>query len=659
MIDQDTVQKILDSAEIVDVVQDFVSLKKRGVNYLGLCPFHNEKTPSFVVSPSKGIYKCFGCGKGGNAANFVMEHEQLSYPEALKYLAKKYNIEVHDRELTADEVRQKNERESLLILTSFAQKHFTRQLHNQDEGIAIGLSYFKERGFKHDVVKKFQLGYCLQKRDAFTEYALSKGYKLDFLVKTGLTIKKETYQFDRFFGRVMFPIHSLSGKVIGFGGRTMKSDKKTAKYLNSPESLIYHKSNVLYGLYFAKRDIVRKDKCYMVEGYTDVLALHQSGIENVVASSGTSLTQRQIQMVKRFTANLTVIYDGDKAGIKASLRGIDLILEEEMNVKVVPLPDGEDPDSFSKKMSPEELKDYIKDKEIDFIKFKTHLLFQETQNDPVERARLISSIVRSITIIPNNIIRAEYFKECSTILQVGEDVLYAEASKIKSQRDAQNKKRQYREKQTQTQPEKTQQNAPENTFATICEPQEREIIRLLLNYGTLPLILDEIPHTPPHQKPQEHNTVAEFIIAELHDDELELSHPLYRKVFEEFEKAFNEDKNTEPTFDEKHFTQHQDTKICKLAAELMTNPYQLSKIWSKNENYIRQENEKLKYIIPDTLNAYKEKKIKQLLKLTDDELKKAQENNDEEKMVELIQQKMMLNDLKKAISVHLGDRVFF
>ncbi|HKI89565.1 MAG TPA: DNA primase, partial [Draconibacterium sp.] len=376
VIDHATIERILDAAEITDVVSDFVTLRKRGVNMLGLCPFHNEKTPSFTVSPAKGIFKCFGCGKGGNSVNFIMEHENLSYPEALKWLAKKYHIDVVEEEETEEQKQLKDERESLMIVSGFAQKFFTRYLWEENEGRTIGLSYFRERSFRDDILKKFEVGFAPDGKTPFTEAAQKQGYKIDFLEKTGLTIVRDDWIRDRFAGRVMFPIHNLAGRVIAFGGRILKEDKKTAKYLNSPESEIYHKSKVLYGIFQAKREITRNEKCYLVEGYTDVLSMHQAGIENVVASSGTALTTDQIRLIKRFTPNITIIYDGDEAGIKASLRGIDLVLEEGMNVKVLLLPEGEDPDSFAKKMGASAYLKYIQENETDFIQFKTRLLLK-------------------------------------------------------------------------------------------------------------------------------------------------------------------------------------------------------------------------------------------------------------------------------------------
>jgi len=441
MIDKGTTERIIETAEITDVIQDFVNLKKRGTNYLGLCPFHNEKTPSFNVSPSKGIFKCFGCGKGGNAINFIMEHEGLSYPEALRFLANKYNIEIEEKELSAEEIEQKNIKDSLQIVTNFAAKHFHDNLKNHQEGRSVGLSYLKERSIREDMIDKFDLGYSLDQWESFTQAALKKGFKQDYLEKTGLTIVKEDKRYDRFRGRIMFPIHSLSGNVIGFGGRTMKKDEKTAKYINSPESEIYHKSNILYGIYHAKKAITKNEKCYMVEGYTDVIALHQKGIENVVASSGTSLTENQIRLVKRFTPNITIIFDGDPAGIKASLRGIDLILEQGMNVKVLLLPEGEDPDSFSQKHSASDLVQYIEENEEDFIQFKTRLLSEEAQNDPVKRANLINDVVRSISMIPDGIMRTVYIKNCSSILDIDEKVLYEETNKIRNKKARQKHKR--------------------------------------------------------------------------------------------------------------------------------------------------------------------------------------------------------------------------
>lgn len=416
MIDRQTVDRIFAAADIVEVVSDFVTLKKKGVNYQACCPFHNEKTPSFVVSPSKGLYKCFGCGKGGNAISFVMEHEGLSYVEALKWVARKYGIEVKEREQSPEEKQRNDDRESMMIVTSWANQYFVDQLRTP-EGESVGVGYFRERGFTDATIAKFQLGYCPVKGDAMTRAALEGGYREEFLVGTGLTIKRETANdrsggeyYDRFCGRVMFPVHSLSGRVIAFGGRTLRTDKKVAKYLNSPESEIYHKSNTLYGIYFAKKAITQFNRCILVEGYTDVLQMHQSGVENVVASSGTSLTVEQIKLVRRFTKNITVIYDGDAAGIKASMRGIDMILREGMTVRCVLLPEGEDPDSFARTHNATELQGYVEEHEEDFISFKTRILLGDAAEDPIKRAEVISSVVDSIAVIPEAIDRAVFVK---------------------------------------------------------------------------------------------------------------------------------------------------------------------------------------------------------------------------------------------------------
>ncbi len=440
MIDQATIDRILDAAQIMDVVSDFVTLRKRGVNYVGLCPFHNDKTPSFYVSPAKGLCKCFACGKGGNAVHFIMEHEQMSYPEALRYLAKKYNIEIKERELSDEEKFVQSERESLFIVNNFARDYFQNILKNHVDGRSIGMAYFRNRGFRDDIIEKFQLGYCTDSHDAFAQEAIQKGYKKEYLVKTGLCYETDDHRLrDRFWGRVIFPVHTLSGKVVAFGGRVLASATKgvKVKYVNSPESDIYHKSNELYGIYFAKQAIVKQDRCFLVEGYTDVISMHQSGIENVVASSGTALTPGQIRMIHRFTNNMTVLYDGDAAGIKASIRGIDMLLEEGidmlleegMNVKVCLLPDGDDPDSFARKHNSTEFQAFISEHETDFIRFKTNLLLEDAGRDPIKRAELIGNLVQSISVIPEAIVRDVYIKECAQLLHIEDKLLVSEVAK--------------------------------------------------------------------------------------------------------------------------------------------------------------------------------------------------------------------------------------
>ncbi len=639
MIDQHVVDRIIAASDILEVVQDYVTMRKRGVNYLGNCPFHNEKTPSFTVSPSKGIFKCFGCGKGGNAVNFIMEHEHLGYVDALKFLAKKYNIEVIEKEATPEEIEQKNERESLMVVNAYAQRYFSDMLHKHSDGKNIGLAYFKERGFHNNTIEKFQLGYCLEQRDAFTRSAIHDGYKLDNLVKTGLTIQREDGStFDRFMGRVMFPIHSLSGRVIGFGGRTLKTDKKIAKYLNSPESEVYHKSEILYGIYQAKKTITQENKCFLVEGYTDVISMHQAGIENVVASSGTSLTHDQIKLIKRFTPNVTILYDGDAAGIKASLRGIDLVLEEGLNVKVVLLPEGEDPDSFSRSHSSTELLDYVDKNETDFIKFKARLLLDEAKNDPIQRASLINDIVRSISVIPETITRSIYIKECSRIMDIQEDVLYTEVTnqrKKKFEQLIQRESFETREKETP--------RLPSYVSGIFCEEQEREIIAFLLNSGEQVLFHHK---TDDFEEQEITITVAQYIIDEILNDELEFQNLVYKKIFDEFGKLLTENKTT----DNRHFINHQDTQISQLAVDILSSRYKLSRIWGD-----QNEEDFLQRAVPKAIQVYKSKILKTAIKRLMDDLAnlKSEQKDDINDILSKLNQ---LNDLMNRMSKDL-DRV--
>ena len=471
MIDQPTIDRILDAANMVDVVSEFVTLRRRGVNYVGLCPFHADKTPSFYDSPAKNICKCFACGEGGTAVHFIMKHEQLSYFDALRWLAKKYHIEIHERELTEREKQARNDRESMLIVNTWAGEYFSSLLQNHIEGRTVGLRYFAERGFREDIIRKFQLGYSLNERDALYKEAMRKGYKREYLEKTGLVIAYDDGRVtDRFRGRVMFPVHSLSGKIVAFGGRVLKKEKdaKVAKYVNSPESEIYHKSNELYGLYFAKQAIVRADRCYLVEGYTDVISMHQAGVENVVASSGTALTQGQIRLIHRFTNNITVLYDGDAAGIKAAIRGIDLLLEEGMNVKVLLLPDGEDPDSFARKHNSTEMRAFLDEHETDFIRFKTNLLLEDAGRDPIKRAELISNIVQSISVIPEAIVRDVYIKECAQLLHVEDRLLVSEVAKRREKEAEQRAEQRERERRRNMQ---TQSSATETSATSVPEEE--------------------------------------------------------------------------------------------------------------------------------------------------------------------------------------------
>jgi DNA primase len=645
MIDQSTIDRIFATADIVEVIGEFVKLKKSGQNFKGLSPFTNEKDPSFFVSPAKGIFKCFSSGTGGNVVTFLMEHEKLSYPEALRYLAKKYNIEITEKETTAEEIQQKNERESLLAVCTFAHKYFMKNLTDTDEGRAIGLSYFHERAYRDDIISKFQLGYSKEQRDAFTKAALAAGYKLDYLVKTGLTIQGETNPFDRFHGRVMFPVHSLSGQVIAFGGRIIKPDEKAAKYINSPESDIYHKSNVLYGLFMAKQSVIKQDKCYLVEGYTDVMSMHQAGVENVVASSGTALTAIQVRLIKRFTKNITVIFDGDEAGIKASLRGIDIILEEDMNVKVLLLPDGEDPGSFAKGKGSAGMLEYIKANENDFISFKTRLLKKDAETDPMKRATLITDIVRSIAVIPASITRTVYIRECSRILDVDEKVLYSEINRIRRQRAVDEYKRRGWHESIPDEKPKQRQITPSDDDRYVVE---KDIIRLLLNFGnySLSIVSNE-------DKKEEEYTVAQYIIKEIDDDELLFNHPVYKMIYDDIRQHII---SNSPLSD-RYFIQHTNEAVSRTAIDLMTPLYGLSKIWAKHDNYVETEDMKLKDIVPETIKAFKNRKVLVMIKETQKQLKEAQANDDNDN-ISLLQQKfILLNDLKKKLSKDLGYRI--
>lgn len=651
MIPKETIDKIVDAARIEEVVGDFVTLKKRGVNLIGLCPFHNEKTPSFNVNVARGIYKCFGCGKGGNPVNFVMEHEKLTYPEALRYLAKKYSIEIEEEELTPEKQAQQNERESLFLVSAFAQKHFTDNLHNTDEGRAIALSYFQERGFRPDIIEKFQLGYCLDQWRGFTDAATGAGYKIEYLVKTGLTIKSEKEQppspegegqgvryFDRFKARVMFPIHNVTGRVIAFGGRTLKTDKKLAKYVNSPESDIYHKSQVLYGIYFAKKEIVAQDNCYLVEGYTDVISMHQAGIENVVASSGTSLTVDQIRQIRRYTHNITILYDGDSAGIKASFRGIDLILEEGMNVRVLLFPDGEDPDSFSKRVTADEYREFIKANSKDFITFKTNLLFADVQNDPIKKANLIRDIVESIAVIPEAITRSVYVKECSRIMDLSEQVLLNELNKMRRKKLDGKKEEAYVEDISVPQELLDEQKKLSTDDASF---QEKDVIRILLHYGKEKVFVEG--EDEEKNKVDVEISVAELITMELNNDSITFENPVYQVIFSEFADKKLPDDN--------HFINHADAAVSQTAVNILSSPYLLSQNWEKHGILVKTENILLKRSVLSSLYSLK---VKRIAKMIADNQKQLKETSNEDDMMTLLYQQKLLSEAKKHFSAELG-----
>jgi DNA primase len=647
MIDQQTINQIFEAADIVEVISDFVTLKRSGANYKGLSPFTNEKTPSFMVSPSKGIFKDFSSGKGGNVVGFLMEHEKLTYPEALRYLAKRYNISVEEKEPTVEEIQQKNERESLMTVTAFAASYFTGQLQSE-EGKAIGLSYLRKRGFRDDTLKKFQLGYSPSDRRAFSREAQKNGYKRDYLVKTGLSIEREEDLFDRFSGRVIFPIHSLSGNVVGFGGRTLKSDKNIAKYLNSPESDIYHKSRILYGLFQAKKSIVSSERCYLVEGYTDVIAMYQAGIENVVASSGTALTTDQIRLIKRFTGDITILYDGDEAGIKASFRGIDMILEEGMNVKVVMLPPGEDPDSFAQSHSSTEFLEFINSQEKDFISFKTEILLSEAQHDPVKKAKLITDIVRSISVIPDGILRSVYLKESGLLLDVEEQVLYNEVNKIRQRKQeerwrSEQSGRGIREELPRTTIPR-QPAVPGFVEHVYSEVEEREIIYFLLKFGN---------HTL-HLSSEENSeiSVAQYIIREIQNDELEFTNLIYQQIFEDVMDLIERGEQ----LTERHFIYHDQAGVRALAVDIYTSRYELSKVWKRKEAYVELPGENLGYEIPRSLLSYKMMVVEKALSDLRKELEITEQSKDMEALQHLMTRIRSLEQVKRELSLGLGGR---
>ncbi|MBO7113857.1 MAG: DNA primase [Bacteroidaceae bacterium] len=606
MIDQLTIEKILDAANIVDVVSEFVTLRRRGVNYVGLCPFHNEKTPSFYVSPSKGICKCFSCGKGGNVIHFLMEHEQMSYWDAAKWLARKYGVPYNERELTESEKALQNERESMFITNQFALDFFKDTLLNTDKGRAIGLAYFRKRGFRDDILEKFHLGYCPDEPDALARAALAKGYTRENLIKTGLCYERENdgQLRDRFHGRVIFPVHSIAGKVVAFGGRIMSAESKVAKYVNSPESVIYSKSRELYGLYQAKQAIVRKDRCFLVEGYADVISMFQSGVENVVASSGTSLTPGQIRLIHRFTNNITVLYDGDKAGIKASLRGIDMLLAEGMNVKVLLLPDGEDPDSFAQGRGATAFQQYIDTHQVDFIRFKVNLLMEDAADDPYSRSELIKSITQSISVIQDPIVRSVYITECSQIMKIDERLLINDVNR-RQREQAQAVAQPMRPAQSPDEngqnPEPTEvetdnpdapaEPAPEPEISA--EDKLRQDIRSLKREGLGPMMEKErllsqlivryggkVMCTYQDEEGQELDmTVGQFIVGSLQNDGLEFRHPVYKR-FVEIMAEHLEDKDFNS---QKFFMSHPETFVSLTAASLMEERYQLSNIFKDSK----------------------------------------------------------------------------
>lgn len=641
MIDQVTIQKIFDAADIYEVISDFVSLKKRGVNYVGCCPFHNEKTGSFTVSPAKGIYKCFGCGKGGNAVNFIMEHEQLSYVEALRWLAAKYNVIIEEKELTDHEKQEKSERESMLIVTNFAEDFFVNQLLHTDEGQSVGLGYFHRRGLDDSTIEKFGLGYCPESWDSFTQTALDKGYKKEFLVKTGLTIETERGLFDRFRARVIFPIRDLAGKIIAFGGRIMTNDKKSAKYLNSPESEIYHKSRTLYGIFFAKKSIVQQNRCFLVEGYLDVISFHQKGIENTVASSGTSLTIEQIRLIRRLTPNVTIIYDGDAAGIKASLRGIDLVLEEGLNVRVVSLPDGEDPDSYAQAHTAEEVLDYIAGHETDFIHFKTRMLLDQAGNDPIERAKLITDIVRTISLIPDAITRSVYVQATANQMKVEEEVLYTEIARIRKEKNGDPAPLPYKAPARQT-PQMVLTPSPTGGV-TPCDTEEMMLVRYLLMFGAMELYEEE-------RDGEKHQvSVGEYIVNELDEDELSMLNPKFQEILREYRGQYL----SSGFLPARYFIGHPNPEVSIVAADILSEPYELSKIWTLKDAGARTEEMMLGELLPKIVDNYKVRRVELMCREADDKILECQNSGNWEELLEWVKRKNAMIKVRAKISEKL------
>lgn len=645
-IPKETVDQILQTARIEEVVGEFVTLKKRGANLWGNCPFHNEKTPSFSVNPARNIFKCFGCGKGGDSARFLMEHEHLTYPEALRYLAKKYNIKIEEKELTPEELMAQTEREKMFNINAFADKFFTDTLWNTDEGKSVGLEYFRERGFLNPIIERFHLGYSPSPWEAFTKYAKENGYDLEFLEKVGFCIKRQNGEYyDRYHGRVMFPIHNLTGKVVGFGGRILQSDpeKKLAKYQNSPESEIYQKKETLYGIYFAKSAIVNKDECILVEGYFDVLRMHQLGIENVVASSGTSLTIEQIRLVKRYTRNITMLYDGDAAGLHAALRGTDMILAEGMNVRVVVLPPEHDPDSFGKAYPTETVVEYLQKNSKDFVRFKTELLLKDASNDPIKRGQVVRNIVETISVVPDSIFRIAYIKETSRLLDMPEETLMMELNKmlrIKFKKSLGIEGEAIPDETVVSPP----QEKPEEETLPPGFYQEQALVRLLLLYGSevIPCIRYDEDGNPI----EEQTTVAQMIIDDLLNDGIRFNDPVNLKFFNVFDQALNTDELPDNQF----FTSNDDEQVANLAIDLLTSPYKLDQ-WDRHEIFVKMEENYLFETVQDALLRYKD----QIIDAEQREIQKAlKEEQDVDNQLILLKKKKHWDDLRLQINKKLG-----
>lgn len=650
------IDEIMQTARIEEVIGEFVNLKRAGSNLKGLSPFVDEKSPSFMVSPAKQIFKCFSSGKGGTVVSFLMEKEHFSYPEALKWLADKYGIQVpEDKPQTAEEMAAITERESLYIINEFAKEHFVHNMHETQEGQNIGLSYFEERGFRADIIQKFQLGYCLNSGDDFTKAALKKGYKKEYLESVGLTKTKEDRSFDFFRGRVMFPIHSISGRVLGFGGRTLITDKKIAKYFNSPESIIYNKSEILYGLYFAKGDIIKYDNCFLCEGYTDVISMHQAGVANSVASSGTSLTKEQIKLIKRYTQNITILYDGDAAGIKASFRGIDLILEEGMNVKVVLFPDGDDPDSYSKKVSTSELLDFIKANTQDFVSFKTSLLLAEGNNDPLQKAQIIRDVVHSISLIPDQITRSVFTSEISRVFGFDESIVINELNKLRKNQAAKELDEPLIASNpalTDTFTEPTPQAVTATEIKSPYDREEHEVIRVLIKYGVFAITTDHIDeHGIAHTVEV---SVAELIHHELAKDELTFRFPIFQDIYQQIVDGLSD----KVLFKASFWLRHENPEVVRLVTEMETEQYELSPQWLLKYNVdTNREIDKLKNTVMNAIYAFKQLRVMQRIEQIQKELGELAETISQEQFQDLLSEQIVLERVKMSIAGKLNQTI--
>ncbi|OFX74550.1 MAG: DNA primase [Bacteroidetes bacterium GWE2_29_8] len=649
MINKETIDKVIESAKVEEIISDFITLKKRGVNLLGLCPFHNEKTPSFTVSPSKGIYKCFGCGAAGDSVSFIMAHEHLSYPDAIRYIAAKYKIIIEEEQFSQEDSEQKSIKESLFAVNHFAQEFFTNYLINDDKGRAIGLSYFKEREIEYKFIEKFKLGFCPDEGNTFSKYATDNGYNKEILIKAGLSKDKGNEQLqDVYQSRVIFPIHNITGRIVAFGARILTSDKSKPKYINSPETDIYHKSNVLYGIYFAKNSIIKEDNCYLVEGYTDVISLHQAGIENVVASSGTSLTTEQIKLIRRFSSNITILYDGDSAGIKAAFRGIDMILAEGLNVKIVLFPENEDPDSFAKKHSSNEVIEFLSQNSKDFIKFKTNVLLEETKGDPVKKASMLKDIISTIAEIPDALMRSIYVKECSELIDIEEKTIYNELNKILKSKIAKTPAEKEIIDNIQSSDKANDsalQSLDENEYSS--NQQEKELIRFLLNYGE-EFIEIEVEN---EKKKRESLSfpIALVIINELLSDDTTIDEPIFNEIFNEYKKLFENN--------EKHITKKllssENKEITRMIIDLISEKYSISKNWEeKLQTHITTEKSALKQTMFEIIYFLKLKRVTIQLNEIGKQLK--QENIDDNTMLSLIIKQKNILEIKKTIAMKLS-----